>query len=74
MRSVAEFEAQFNDKLKAAPCRVNCTDGPGLVEEPSLHGCPECWGRSKKWAVARLYGLHCFDLVVGSPGDSLLSR
>lgn len=51
-------------------CEPNCTDGSGLVDQPELHGCPACWGQSKKWAAARLYGLHCFDLVVGSPGDS----
>jgi hypothetical protein len=51
-------------------CEPNCTDGSGLVEHPELHGCPACWGESKKWGAARLYGLHCFDLIVGSPGDS----
>jgi hypothetical protein len=51
-------------------CEPNCGEGGGLIKQPELHGCPECWGQSKKWAAARLYGLHCFDLVVGTPGDS----
>jgi hypothetical protein len=51
-------------------CQPSCSEGAGLVEQPELHGCPDCWGRSKGWAAARLYGLHCFDLVVGTPGDS----
>ena len=57
-------------RLKQA-CEPNCTKGVGLVELPTLHGCPECWKSSKKWAAVRLYGLHCFDLVVGAPGASL---
>jgi hypothetical protein len=51
-------------------CEPTCEKGAGLIEQPKRHGCPECWKQSKKWAAARLYGLHCFDLVVGIPGDS----
>jgi hypothetical protein len=51
-------------------CEPDCLEGPGLVDQPELHGCPNCWNESRKWAAARLYGLHCFDLVVGAPGDS----
>ena len=51
-------------------CEPTCGEVGGLIELPELHGCPDCWKQSKKWAAARLYGLHCFDLVVGTPGDS----
>ncbi len=57
---------------KSATCVPNCADGPGLIAGPPPHGCPDCWENSKSWAAARLYGLHCFDLVVGDPGDSLV--
>lgn len=53
-------------------CEPNCTDGRGLIEHPELHGCPDCWNESKKWAAVRLYGLHCFDLVVGDRNDSFV--
>jgi hypothetical protein len=53
-------------------CEPNCTEGRGLVEHVELHGCPECWNDSKEWAAVRLYGLHCFDLVVGDRKDSFV--
>jgi hypothetical protein len=52
-------------------CVPDCKDGSGLVTDPELHGCRDCWEASKSWAAARLYGLHCFDLVVGDRDDSL---
>lgn len=55
---------------RSEKCDPSCPEGIGLVDQPELHGCPDCWGQSKKWAAARLYGLHCFDVVVGTPGDS----
>lgn len=48
-------------------CAPNCS---GLVEQPELHGCPDCWNQSKDWAAVRLYGLHCFDLVVSNREES----
>jgi len=56
----------------AATCEPNCTDGPGLIDAPEIHGCPDCWEANKAWAAVRLYGLHCFDVVVGRPDDSLV--
>lgn len=53
-------------------CEPNCTEGRGLVEHAELHGCPDCWNESKEWAAVRLYGLHCFDLVVGDRKDSFV--
>lgn len=54
-----------------ATCAPNCTDGLGLINAPQIHGCPACWEASKSWAAVRLYGLHCFDVVVGRPHDSM---
>jgi len=56
---------------QSTTCEPNCTDGRGIVTSPELHGCPDCWNRSKDWAAVRLYGLHCFDVVIGNQGDSL---
>ena len=53
-------------------CRPNCSDGTGLISAPQIHGCPECWETSKSWAAVRLYGLHCFDVVVGRQRASLV--
>lgn len=55
---------------RSEKCQPNCPGGTGLVEQPELHGCPDCWNQSKKWAAVRLYGLHCFDLVVVKRQDS----
>lgn len=55
-----------------ATCTPNCADGPGLIDAPQIHGCPDCWEASKSWAAVRLYGLHCFDVVVGRRHDSLV--
>jgi len=53
-------------------CQPNCTEGRGLIERAVLHGCPDCWNESKEWAAVRLYGLHCFDLVVGDRNNSFV--
>ena len=55
-----------------ATCDPNCTDGTGLIDAGEIYGCPDCWEASKAWAAVRLYGLHCFDVVVGEPDDSLV--
>jgi hypothetical protein len=52
-------------------CQPNCPNGCGLINAAQIHGCPKCWEASKSWAAVRLYGLHCFDVIVGSEGDSL---
>jgi hypothetical protein len=57
---------------QSATCLPNCTDGLGLIAGPPPHGCQDCWENSKSWAAVRLHGLHCFDLVVGAPGNSLV--
>lgn len=86
LRNEADLERRFvlpivRDLMKQGPgphvyahpwnhrehCAPNC---PGLIEHPELHGCPDCWNQSKDWAAVRLYGLHCFDLVVGKWNDS----
>jgi hypothetical protein len=56
----------------AATCQPTCSDGPGLIDGPQVHGCPKCWQSSKSWAAVRLYGLHCFDVIVGKQQDSLV--
>lgn len=50
----------------------NCNHGPGLISGPPVHGCETCWENSKLWAETRLYGRHCFDLVVGDRDESLV--
>lgn len=53
-------------------CRPNCSAGTGLIGASEIHGCPVCWETSKSWAAVRLYGLHCFDVVVGTQRASLV--
>jgi hypothetical protein len=57
---------------RTATCTPSCAHGSGLIAGPQIHGCPDCWEASKSWAAVRLYGLHCFDLVIGTPQDSLV--
>lgn len=33
-------------------CEPNCAEGRGLVDQAELHGCPDCWSKSKEWAAS----------------------
>jgi hypothetical protein len=53
-------------------CDPDCSSGLGLLQGPNgFHGCWKCWNKSKSSGAVKLYGTHCFDVVMKAGNETL---